>query len=146
MSIDDSKYYVIFVDHFIKYVWFYPLKRKSQVYDVFVRFKSLVENHFQRKIITLYSDNGGEYQALSNFSTTNGVLHLTSLPYTPEHNGYSEWCHHHIIETGLSLFSYASMPFSHWSFSFSTAVYLTNWLLTHSQSHLPLSLTFWCPT
>lgn len=26
-SIDGLKYYVIFVDHFTKYIWFYPLKR-----------------------------------------------------------------------------------------------------------------------
>ena len=52
-SIVDFKYYVIFVDHFTKYLWFYQIKRKSHVVDVFVRFKSLVENHFQHKIVTL---------------------------------------------------------------------------------------------
>ena len=126
MSVDDFKYYFIFVDHFTKYMWLYPLKRKSQVYNVFVRLKSLVENHFQRKIITLYSDNRGEYQALSNFLATSGVSHLTLSPHTPEHNGYSERRHHHIVETGLSLLSHASMPLSHWSYAFSTAVYLIN--------------------
>ena len=130
MSVDDFKYYVIFVDHFTKYVWLYPLKRKSQVYDVFVRFKSLVENHFQRKIITLYSENWGEYQALPNFLATNGVSHLTSPPHTPEHNGYSERNHRHIVETGLSLLSHAFMPLSHWSFAFSIVVYLINCLPT----------------
>ena len=55
--VDDFKYYVIFVDHFTKYVWFHPLKIKSHMFDVFVHFKSLVENHFQRKIVTLYFDN-----------------------------------------------------------------------------------------
>ena len=112
-QIYEFKYYGIFVDHFTKYMWFYPLKRKSQVYDVFVRFKSLVENHFQHKIIILYSNNGGEYQALSKFLATNGVSHLTSPPHTPEHDGYSERCHRHIVETGLSLLSLASMPLSH---------------------------------
>lgn len=29
-------------------------------------------------------------------------------PYTPEHNGYSERHHHHIVETNLSFISYAS--------------------------------------
>ena len=57
--IDDFKYYVIFVDHFTKYVWFHPPKIKSHVFDVFVHFKSLVENHFQPKIVTLYFDNRG---------------------------------------------------------------------------------------
>ena len=93
MFIDNFKYYVIFIDHFTKYVWFYPLQRKSQVYDVFVRFKSLVENNFQYKIITLYADNRGEYQALFHYLATNSVLHLMSPPHTPEQNGYSERCH-----------------------------------------------------
>ena len=77
-SIDDFKYYVIFIDHFIKYMWFYPLKIKSHVFNVFVHFKSLVENHFQQKIVTLYSDNRGEFQALSTFLATNCVSHLSS--------------------------------------------------------------------
>jgi hypothetical protein len=67
VSVDCYKYYVIFVDHFTKYIWFYPLKRKSHVADVFVRFKSLVENFFHTKIVTFYSDNGGEFQALTPF-------------------------------------------------------------------------------
>lgn len=102
-SIDDFKYYVIFVNHLTKYIWLYPLKWKSHVYDVFVRFKSLVENHFKRKILTLYSDKKGVgYQALSTFLATNGVSHLTSLPQKLEHNGYFEHRHHHIVKTGLS--------------------------------------------
>ena len=107
-------------------MWFFPLKRKSHVFDVFVGFKSLVKNHFQRKIVTLYSDNEREYQALSTFLATNGVSHLTSPPHTPKHNGYFECRHRHIIKTSLSLLSHASMPVSHWSFAFSTTIYLVN--------------------
>ena len=89
-------------------------------------FKSLDENHFQHKINTLYFNNGGEYQALSNYLAINGVSHLTSPPHTPEHNGYSKRHHHHIVETGLSLLSHASMPLPHCSFAFSTIVYIIN--------------------
>ena len=104
--------------------------KKTQVHDVFIRFKSLFENHFQRKIITLYSNNGGEYQALSNYLATHGVSHLTTPPYTLEHNGCSERHHRHIVEIGLPLLSHASMPLPHWSFAFSIAVYLINMLPT----------------
>lgn len=89
-SVDDFKYYVIFVDHFTCYIWYYPLKRKSHVYDVFLHFKALVENQFKQRIITLYSDNGGKYQALDQFLSTNGISHLTTPPHTLEHNGLSE--------------------------------------------------------
>ena len=46
---DDFKYYVIFVDHYTKYIWYYPFKCKSHVYDVFVKFKALVEIFLIRK-------------------------------------------------------------------------------------------------
>lgn len=44
LSVDGFKYYVIFVDHFTRYTLLYPLKQKSQVFHVFIKFKSLVEN------------------------------------------------------------------------------------------------------
>ena len=81
-SHDNYKYYVIFVDHFFKYIWFYPLKNKFDTSKFFVRFKALVENYFQRSIIHLNSDNGGEYEALREFLTINGISHLTTPPHT----------------------------------------------------------------
>lgn len=66
-SVDGYKYYVIFVDHYTRYVWFYPLKLKSQVIQVFVPFNNLVENKFNCKIKILYSNNGGKFIALAPF-------------------------------------------------------------------------------
>lgn len=58
ISHDGFKYYVIFVDHFTKYIWFYLLKQKSEIKEIFILFKALIENYFQHKIFTFYSDNG----------------------------------------------------------------------------------------
>ncbi|KAJ9541873.1 hypothetical protein OSB04_028379 [Centaurea solstitialis] len=99
-SIDGFKYYVIFVDHYTKYIWFYPLQNKSDTKTIFIRFKALVEKFFETKIKVIHSDNGGAYQALASFLTIEGVSHLTSPPHTPEHNGYAERRHRHIVETG----------------------------------------------
>ena len=103
-------YYVIFVDHFTKSIWFYPLSRKSDVHATFVTFKKLVENYFSVKIKTLYTDNGGEYLALWYFLSDHGITHLTSPLHTPKHNGYVERRHRHIVETGLALLHRASLP------------------------------------
>lgn len=126
ISHDGYKYYVIFVDHFTKYIWFYPLKRKSDVQIVFRRYKAIVEKYFQQTIIPLYSDNGGEYIALKPFLSEHGISHLSSPPHTPKHNGYSEQRHLHIVETGLALLSHASIPTIFWTYAFTTAVYLIN--------------------
>lgn len=64
--------------------------------------------------------------ALRSFLSDHGFCHLTSPPHTPEHNRISERKHRHIVETGLSLLSHASLPQSYWSYAFATAVYLIN--------------------
>ena len=46
--VDGFQYYVIFVDHYTRYIWYYPLKWKSHVHDVVVCFKALVENQFKQ--------------------------------------------------------------------------------------------------
>ena len=92
-SFDGFNYYVIFVDHYTKYIWLYPLRRKSDVHSTFVAFKQLVENYFTTTIKTLYIDNGGEFLVLRSFLATLGITHLTTPPHTPKHNGYSEHRH-----------------------------------------------------
>jgi len=126
MSYDGFKYYVIFVDHFTKYIWLYPLKQKSHVNDIFVRFKAITEKHFNQNIHTLYYDNNGEYVALTNLLAFHGISHLTTPPHTLEHNGFSERKHLHIVEIGLTLLSHASIPLCHWTHAFATAVCLIN--------------------
>lgn len=135
VSIDGFKYYVIFVDQFTHYIWFYPLWQKSDVKSIFIRWKALVEARFQSKLITLYSDNGGEYISLADFLSTNGVSHLTTPPHNPEHNGFSEHRHRHIVETGLALLSHASIPAIYWTYAMATAVYLINRQPTPTLAH-----------
>lgn len=117
---------VIFVNNFTHYIWYYPMRHKSDVKSIFIRWKALVEKRFQHKLITLYSDNGGEYMALADFLAINGVSHLTTPPHTPEHNGFSERRHRHIVETGLVLLSRASIPPTYWTYVLAAAVYLIN--------------------
>lgn len=112
LSFDGYKYYVIFVDHFTKYIWLYPLKHKSDVFATFIAFKALAEHFFKAKITILYYDNKAEYIALRHFLITHGITHLTTPSHTPENNGASKHRHCHIFYTDLALLHQASMPFS----------------------------------
>jgi hypothetical protein len=69
LSINGFSYYVIFIDHYSKYVWLYlyPMKRKYAVSHIFLTFKTLVENKLNSKIKTLYSNNEGEYIKLRSY-------------------------------------------------------------------------------
>lgn len=115
-SLDGYLYYLIFVDHFLKYIWLYPLKNKSDVSIIFPKFKSIVEKYFNLPIISLYSDNGGEYIKLKSYLSSNGISHYTSPPHTPELNASAERRHHHIVETARVLLNYANLPSQLWSF------------------------------
>jgi len=130
VSIDNFKYYVIFIDHFSKYVWLYPLKFKSDVSTIFPIFKNLVENQFNCKIKSFYSDNGGEFIKLKSYFQNTGIQHLTTPPHTPQHNGLCERKHRHLLETTRCLLHQASLPPMFWSFAAQTAAYLINRLPT----------------
>lgn len=68
----------------------------------------------------------GEFVALTSFLASNGISHFTTPPHTPEHNGFSERHHHHIVESGLTLLHHAFIPTTFWPFAFVAATYLIN--------------------
>ena len=50
-----------FIDDYFKKVWVYFLKRKSDVFETFKKWKTLVENQTGKKIKRLRTDNGLEF-------------------------------------------------------------------------------------
>ena len=119
-------YYVIFVDDYRRFTWLYHLKRKSNIFSIFLEFKTFVENSFSRKIKAFQSDGGEEFQALQPLFKQHGILHRISCPHSPEQNGTAERKHRHIIEATLSLLQMASMPSKYWDEASSTTIYLIN--------------------
>lgn len=128
--INNFKYYVIFVDHFKKYTWLYPIRVKSNVVKNFVNFKTLVERFFGVTLVTLYYDIGVEYHKLKDFFSSHGIQRLTTPPHTSQHNGSAKRQHQHIVETGLTLLHQAFVPFSYWPFAFQNASYVINQMPT----------------
>nr|KYP46384.1 Retrovirus-related Pol polyprotein from transposon TNT 1-94 [Cajanus cajan] len=98
-SLDGFLYYLIFVDHFSKYVWLFPLKNKSDVSIIFPQFKNLVEKYFNTPLVSIYSDNGGEFLKLKHYLSQHGISHFTTPRHTPELNATAERRHRHIVET-----------------------------------------------
>ena len=123
-SFGRKKYYASFIDDYSKFTWIYLLKYKSEVFCVFQEFQKLVERHFDRKILTVQSDWGGEYEKLNSFFRSIGIAHHVSCPHAHQQNGSAERKHRHIVEVGLSLLAHASMPFKYWDEAFITATIL----------------------
>lgn len=127
-SFDGFLYYVIFVDDFSRFTWLYPLRAKSDFYDVLVQFHAFVCNQFSCTIKSFQSDGGTEFTnaRVKEFFARHGIHHRISCPYTPEQNGRAERKHRHITETGLSMMFHAHIPGTFWLDAFSTAAYIIN--------------------
>ena len=60
-SVQGFRYYVVFIDHYSRFTWFYPLKLKSDFFSTFVMFQKLIENQLEYKIKIFQCDGGGEF-------------------------------------------------------------------------------------
>lgn len=66
-SFNGFRYYISFVDMFMRYTWVSLLKTKSEVLQVFKNFKNTVELQFGHRLKVLQIDCGKEFLALTSF-------------------------------------------------------------------------------
>jgi transposase InsO family protein len=85
-SLSGSRYFVTFTDNFIRYMWIYFMKNKSQTLEKFQLFKKLVENMIGKKIRTFRTDGRGEYisNSFTNFLKQSGIRRQKTQPDTPQ--------------------------------------------------------------
>ena len=79
-----KKYFVTFIDDCTRYCYVYLLRSKDEALENFMHYKNEVENQLGRKIKAIKSDRGGEYDIpFDRFYQEHGIIHQTSVPYTP---------------------------------------------------------------
>ena len=61
-SLGGAYYFLLFTDDCTRFSWIYFLSKKSQAFQYFKEFKSMVENQTGKRIKILRSDQGGEYR------------------------------------------------------------------------------------
>jgi hypothetical protein len=135
ISTSGSRYYLIFVDDYSKFVWFFPLKLKSDVEPIFYQFQALVEKQFNRTIKAIQTDWGGEFRRLNVYFKNHGIIHRIACPHTHQQNGSVERRHRHITEMGLALLAQSHKPHTYCEETFATATYLINRLPTPILRH-----------
>ncbi|KAK4254159.1 hypothetical protein QN277_020331 [Acacia crassicarpa] len=123
-----SKWFITFIDDHTRVSWVYLLKDKTEVYQTFLNFHSMIQTQFQTNIKILHTDNGTEYfnQALSSFLTANGIVHKSTCPNTPQQNGIAERKNRHILETARAIMFSSNVPKYHWDDAVLTATFLIN--------------------
>ena len=86
-------------------MWIYLIKQKSEVFNMFKKFKLLSEKQSDKVIKVLRTDGGGEYNSheFQVFCDEEGIIHEVTSPYTPQHNGVAERRNRTILNMARSM-------------------------------------------
>ena len=111
-SLKGSKYYIAFIDDYTRYCWIFFLNFKSEVADVFWKYKALVENQSGAIIQVIRTNNGTEYnfERFNNFCEEASIEHQLTAPYTPQQNGVVERKNRTIMEMSRCLLHEKGLP------------------------------------
>ena len=120
-----KKYFVTFIDDFLKYYYVYLLHSKDQVLEKFKTYKNEVENFCDTKIQLLRSDKGDEY-AFSEFCEYVGIVHETSTAYILQQNGVAERKNITLIEMVNAMLFTAGLGKCFWGEAILTACHILN--------------------
>ena len=124
-----NRYYITFIDDHSRFTHVYLMKNKDQAFDMFKRYKVLVENQLEKKIKILQSDRGGEYFSIefSVFCEENGLILQTSAPYTPQQNGLAERKNITLVDMINAMVMHAKLPLMKlWGEALLTACHVHN--------------------
>ena len=80
-----AKYFMTFIDDFIRKTWIVLLQEKLDAFIKFVEFWAMVERKSGYKVKILRSDNGGEFisNEFKEFCRALGIKWQYTTPYTP---------------------------------------------------------------
>ena len=103
------------------------------MFDKFKEFKSLIENLSDKRIKTLWSDNGWEYTSkeFESFCKDVGIKRELTTPYNPQQNGVAERKNRTIMEAVKTMIYDQDLPMHLWEEATRTAVYVHN-RISHS--------------
>ena len=88
------------------------MKFKSEVVDIFWKFKAWAENQSKCKMQVIRSDNGTEYtlEKFNKFCEDADIEHQLTTPYTPQQNGVVERKNRTLIEMTRCLLHDKGLP------------------------------------
>lgn len=125
-----GRYIATFLDDYTKFSVIKVLKNKSDMALAIPEVFNFLErqsagNHVVKALRT---DNGTEYVNLdvTTYLNTNGIVHQTSNPYTPQQNGKAERLNRTLLEKMRTMINGADLPAEMWGEAAVTANMLRN--------------------
>lgn len=128
LSRGGKRYFITFIDDSSRFTYVYLLRNKSEAFEKFKEYKTLVENQKNKKIKIIRSDRGGEYfpESFTKYCEDNGIIHQRTAPYSPQMNGIAERKNRTYIDMINSVLLNASLPYNLWGEALFTACHINN--------------------
>ena len=122
------KYFLTFIDNYARCTWVYFLKLKSEVFNMFLAYKALVEKQSGHHVIKLIFDNGGQYvnNKFTTLCTEQGIQQQHTIPYTPQQNGVAEWKNCTLKEMANCMIQSKGLSLQYWAEAINCANYIVN--------------------
>ncbi|GKV49381.1 hypothetical protein SLEP1_g56135 [Rubroshorea leprosula] len=105
LSLNKSKYFIVFVDDFNRLTWVYFAKEKSDAFPIFKKFKALIEKQSGYSIKVLWTYQGGEFVSaeFNKFCEDFGIKRQLTASYMPQQNGVAERKNRSLVEMAKSM-------------------------------------------
>ena len=134
MTRGGKRFYITFIDDYLRYTRVYLLRNKDEEMDAF-KYKNEVENQLSKKFKLLRSDRSGEYE--SNPFNTFFEEHEITPPYFPESNEVVERKNITLKEMTDVMLVSSRVSLNLWG----VAILST----CHIQNRIPYKKTSWTP-
>jgi transposase InsO family protein len=131
---DGKLYALVIVDAKCRYPVGRLLKSKDEVGAMVRDVVSMLERQSGLKAKHFRSDNGTEFvnSVMNEFCQRNGIIHETTVPYTPEQNGIAERAIAVLFEMIRSMLHTTNLDLRYWGEAFMYAVHIRSLMLTSS--------------
>jgi transposase InsO family protein len=131
---DGKLYALVIVDAKCRYPVGRLLKNKDEVGAMVRDVVSMLERQSGLKAKRFRSDNGTEFvnSVMNEFCQRNGIIHETTVPYTPEQNGIAERAIAVLFEMIRSMLHTTNLDLRYWGEAFMYAVHIRSLMLTSS--------------
>jgi transposase InsO family protein len=109
-------YWLLFIDDYSQYFWIYLLRKKSETFDTFTQFKAMVEKQFDKSILYLHDNKGGEFIGIKwdAFFAQHSIRREHTVKALPQQNSVAECLNRTLEELLVAMLNGARLPACFW--------------------------------
>ncbi|GFR07054.1 retrovirus-related Pol polyprotein from transposon TNT 1-94 [Trichonephila clavata] len=137
-----EKYFLSIIDDFSRKAAVYPLREKSEVFEVVRLHITRVENFLDLKVKHFRSDNGSEFdnKRFETYFSSKGIHVELTNTYSPEQNGVIERYNQTVAAEARTLLSESGMSHEFWPEAMLHFTYTFNRVYHKGQTKTPFEL------